>query len=485
MPKINSIAKNTSFFTLASIIQKIISFSYFAILARWLGPEDLGKYYLAISFTTIFAIIIDLGLANVLTRETARLSGADDDASKAEKQDFFRAVLAIKLPLALIALLSVIGVSLLMPYSELVRTLIYISAFSMIFDSFTMHCWAYMRGHHVLKYESLGIVLFQSVAFVAGYLSLRAGLGLIYQIGVMALASTVNVLYAAITLRLNFRVSFRPLFDVARIKRIATIALPFGLFAVLQRLYMFLDTLILSAIAGEYAVGIYQVSFKLVFALQFLPMAFIASLYPAFARYFRENREQLMVSFERAMNYLVMISLPISVGTIALSAEVLGFFRPEYMAAIWPLRVAMLALFFIFINFPIGSLLNACDHQKTNTRNMAAGLLVSVACNLLLIPRFGALGASITIFISNLLMFVLGMFAVPSIIKLRLEKIMPVLFKSMAAAIVMAAFSWYAREYVLIFINVAISAIIYAGCLFAFGAFRKEDVASVLASLKK
>ncbi|MFA7365108.1 MAG: oligosaccharide flippase family protein, partial [Patescibacteria group bacterium] len=70
--KINNIAKNTSYLTLAFIIQKVFSFIYFVILARNLGPETLGKYYFAVSLTTIFAIFIDLGLVNYLTRETAK-----------------------------------------------------------------------------------------------------------------------------------------------------------------------------------------------------------------------------------------------------------------------------------------------------------------------------------------------------------------------------------------------------------------------------
>ena len=59
--KIANIAKNTSYFTVALIMQKVITFGYFILLARYLFPDSLGKYYLAISFTTIFAIFIDFG----------------------------------------------------------------------------------------------------------------------------------------------------------------------------------------------------------------------------------------------------------------------------------------------------------------------------------------------------------------------------------------------------------------------------------------
>ena len=52
--KITNIAKNTSYFTLALILQKVISFTYFILIARALGPEDLGKYYFAISSPRFF-----------------------------------------------------------------------------------------------------------------------------------------------------------------------------------------------------------------------------------------------------------------------------------------------------------------------------------------------------------------------------------------------------------------------------------------------
>src|SRR3989338_10171951 len=69
----HSIAKNTAFMTGASIAQKIISFVYFTLIARSIGVEGTGKYFLALSFTTIFVVFVDLGLSNVLVREAAKV----------------------------------------------------------------------------------------------------------------------------------------------------------------------------------------------------------------------------------------------------------------------------------------------------------------------------------------------------------------------------------------------------------------------------
>ncbi len=482
--KINSIAKNTSFFTIALILQKIISFSYFAILASFLVPEDLGKYYLAISFTTIFAIIIDLGLANVLTREVAKILNSENSETSNKKASFLRTVLFIKIPLALLSVLAVLLLSNVLAYSDLVKQLIYVSLFSMVLDSFTLTFWSYIRGHHVLKYESFGVVIFQLIVFAFGLTVLKLNLGLVCLISVMALASIANFIFSATLVKVKFKTSILPFYELKLLKYIVSLSIPFALFAVLQRLYMYLDSVLLATLAGDKYVGLYQIAFKIIFALQFLPMAFMASLYPAFALYYKENKEQLSVSFERAINYLLIISVPISLGVFAIADKIILIFKPEYIEAVWPLKIVMLSLVFIFINFPIGAMLNACDRQKINTRNMALVLLFSVVINILLIPRYQALGASITVLVTNILMFILGIFVIPKIVKIRFAKLFSAFARVLISGLIMFLAVLFFKEKINIFINIAISAIIYTGVLFLMGGFRKEDIASVLKSLK-
>ena len=69
------ITANTSFFMVALIFQKLLSFVYFTILARSLGAEGIGQYFFAISFATMFSVLIDLGLSPVLIREVSKDEG--------------------------------------------------------------------------------------------------------------------------------------------------------------------------------------------------------------------------------------------------------------------------------------------------------------------------------------------------------------------------------------------------------------------------
>ena len=471
--KISSIAKNTSYFTLALILQKVITFSYFVILARNFLPEDLGKYYFAISFTTIFSIFIDLGLANVLTREVAK------DQAKAGK--FLSNVLAIKIPLTILSLLAALLVINLLGYPNFTKYLVYISCVSMILDSFTLAFFATLRGFHNLIYESVGAVFFQVVVLFFGFLVIKNNLGLAWQMSVLALASVANFLYAALVIfRLKIKI-FQPI-DAKIIKPLILLVIPFALYGVFQRLYTYLDTVLLSVLAGDEYVGLYQIAFKIIFALQFLPMAFIASVYPAFSNYWVNNKEQLMITFERAMNYLIIISLPISFGIISISDKIISIFKPEYIAAVPLLNLNMIALIFLFINYPIGSLLNACDRQKRNTTNMAITLAVSLLLNIILIPKYQALGASITVVISSAVMFILGLIVVSQIIKFRVVKITSVFIKALISSLIMLSFVLLFKPFINIFLLVALAGIIYFLIMLTVGGFKKEDVVSIVNS---
>ena len=241
----------------------------------------------------------------------------------------------------------------------------------------------------------------------------------------------------------------------------------FTLYAVFSRVYGYIDSVLLYELAGDTAVGIYQIPFKIINALQFLPMAFTASLYPAFSLYWVSNRGQLGVTFERAMTYLIIISLPISIGTIAAADKIILLFSSGFSDAILPLKISIAAVFFIFLGYPIGSLLNACDRQKALTINMFAVLLLSIVLNVLLIPRYGVTGASITVLISNFATVVLGMLFVPKITAYNFKNIAFLFVKALTAAILMSLIVVLLKQKVHIAITILSSALSYALFLIA------------------
>ena len=133
-----SLAKNTAFLTAAYIIQKLFSFIYFTIIARWIGPEDIGKFVFAVSLATLLAVFIDLGLTNVLIRESAKF--------KDLANSYLNNLLTIKTILTCI--IFIIGAVLISSLDKsLVTNLMIIFALgAMALDQFTHSFWGIFRG---------------------------------------------------------------------------------------------------------------------------------------------------------------------------------------------------------------------------------------------------------------------------------------------------------------------------------------------------
>jgi O-antigen/teichoic acid export membrane protein len=370
-------------------------------------------------------------------------------------------------------------------YPEATKMLVYISIIAMNLDSFTAGFFAIIRGFHNLIFESIASVIFQIIVLVFGVSALRLGLDLRWLVVALVTASSFNFFYSYTISSRTLGFLILPKWNSIIIRQIVILTAPFAFYAIFQKAYMYLDAVLLSKMAGDYFVGIYQVPFKIVFALQFLPMAFTASLYPAMSSYWVNNRKQLAISFERAMNYLIIISVPIAIGISVLSDKIVLLFKSGYTDAVLPMQIIMLALIFIFINFPIGSLLNACEKQRTNTINMGIVLLASIILNIILIPKFQAVGATITVLTTNALMFMLGIYWVPKLISFNAKKIVLIFLKVAVSAGLMTLLILVLKPYWNIFLIIAISGLAYFAILFLLKGFKKEDVLSIYNSFIK
>ncbi len=470
----DSVARNTTYYTGALIFQKILAFVYFSLIARTVGVEDTGKYTFALSFTTLFAIFIDLGLAPVLTREIAKTLD--------KTRQYLSNVLALKIPLAILTYILVVGMVNILGYPEMTRKLVYISGIIMLTDSFSLSLWAVMRGHQRLKYESIGVVGLQLITVILGSLVLYFNLGLSWLLLALLSGSLFSLVFAIISIKRKLKLSLVPHYEAEVLRFLFRIGVPFALSGIFSRIYTTLDTVLLSIFAGDLAVGWYAIPIKITLALQFLPMAFMAALFPAMSKYFIEDRQQLAYIFEKAIYYLMLISLPMAVGIFVLAEPVIiQVYTVDYLNSILPLKILMVSLFFLFINFPVGYLLNACNKQVTNTINMGITVLVSVILNIVLILKLGFMGAAIASLASTIVLFVLGMYWVPKIIDYNKWYLIKNFIKILMASLVMGGVIYYLLNNILInwWWLILIGILVYLIFLLILRGITKQDIIDV------
>jgi len=472
-----NLTKNTIFFTSAMAMQKIISFVYFIFIARMLGADNTGKFSFALTFTTIFAIFLDFGTNQILIRESAR--------KRENSQRYLSSVLGFKVLSSLLVYGVMALVVNLMGYPEITKQMVYVAGFVMIVDSFVLSNYAILRGHQNLRYESGGVVLNQIIVLAVGLLVLKMNLGLVVLVAVYLLGSLFNAAYSGLFLGLKLKIFPRLALDWELVKKILKISWPFALAGLFVRIYSSIDVVMLSKMTTDTDVGIYSVAYKMAFALQFVAVAFSASIYPAFCKYFVESKEDLKRVFVKSMFYLMALAMPLTAGVVAIADRIIGpVFGWEYDMAVMPLQILMLAMVLIFIGFPLGAMLNAANRQARNMVHLGVVALFNILVNLVLIPMYGYNGAAIGAFLSYIVLVALGLYVTGQIIDYDKKYLIKSFFKILVSCVIMGGLVYFGKSYLNTFVVIGLGVVIYSLALYAVGGIKKDDIGQLVGLLK-
>lgn len=469
------IARNTIFMTTALIGQKALSFLYFTMIARVMGVEDTGRYFLAVSFGLLFSVLADLGFAPFLVRESAKL--------RAGIADQLRGILGAKALLFVLTFFVIQIVAWLLSYPVFTRQLILLAAVNMLIESAHLTLYSVLRGFERLEFESLGLLLGQAITLTAGVVAVFVFQSVQLLIVALMIGNTVNCLWALYFIR-RFHIRLRFSFSLVSLRSAFLSIIPFALAAIFTRVTSYLDSVLLSVFASEEAVGLYSVPFKVTTALQIIPLAFGASLLPGMSTLAKTNRNALAYTYARSSLYLLYLGLPIVFGIASLADRIIPeVFGEQYMGSVLPQRLLILGLLFLFLNFPIGSYLVAIDRQRLNTVLIGILMAVSVSLNFLLIPFYGALGAAIAAASANCVLFVCGFFCVARTMALPYDMLLRGTVKGLVAASAMTAVLFALQVALPLVVLIGVGALVYGSVLLALRAVTIEELRLMTRSL--
>ncbi len=191
-----------------------------------------------------------------------------------------------------------------------------------------------------------------------------------------------------------------------------------AVFRVLRMLRNRLDVVILGVLVLAYAPaadpnqarGLYVQAVRVALLFHTMTMAFNTAVFPRFAR-LTQGAEQggdlggARIQYERAVRWQAWWALPLAVALWAWAAPVAGWFGPAYRFGIPEaglthgtadvLRVLLPAVALDAVGGPVGMLmLGVRDLERRIPWIGAALLTTSLVLNLVLVPRFGLLGAA-------------------------------------------------------------------------------------------
>lgn len=467
-----SIAKNTAFITLASILQRVISVTYFILVARQVSEVELGWYSVALATTTMFVVLVDIGLTNVLIRESAR--------EEEKTQTYFSNSLMMKLGLGVLSYFGLVVFTYLMGYTAELRLLTLVSGMTMLIDSYQLTVYGVLRAKGILLYESIGVVVSQGITLLLGAFFLWQGFPLVFLILAFTCASCVNATYATLMLR-RHGVRLKLLYQPHVMKPLLVIALPFALAAIFNRVYANADLLIVHRVLGEEAAAWYTTPYKIVTAFQFIPLALTSAIYPRFSEFFVKNKEKLTKIFEQSVLYLLLLSTPMAVGIAVLAHDIIVLvFSERYVASVLPLQIIIFSIIFTFLTYPLGALLNACNRQIRQTIFVGVVMVCNVVLNIIFVPLFGIIGAAGVALFSSVLMVILSATMVRNILGVRLGYVWRKILLIIVSAVIMGLVVFVMNEVFPLLVTILAGAVVYAGSLLLFRVLSMEQVKDIL-----
>jgi len=221
-------------------------------------------------------------------------------------------------------------------------------------------------------------------AGVHGFATVIAGL-------LLADFVTASLAWARLARREFFRPGTRPSLRLAR--RVAAYGFRGQVGGVMSQLNLRLDYIVLTVLTGPAVVGVYVVASKFAELVRILGMALTYVFYPKFAKDGRaraaENARRLIPK-AGLLTAGTLVPLWITAGFV-----IPAFYGSTFDSAVTPARIILLGLAFDGVAGLITAFLYGVGRPGLNSLAMAAGLAATVILDLLLIPRFEAVGAAI------------------------------------------------------------------------------------------
>ena len=384
--------KNIAWLGVASVAVKPLWLFFITVLcARVLGAEGYGILNTALSLAALTIALTDLGLTQYTVREVA--------ADRTRASRFLVNFAALRLGLAVPATAVALGIGVALGYE---RSLLLAVGFACVYfaaQSLKGYGYSFFQAFENLRYQALSVVVEKLLVILAGgvllYLTVSPALTLLGMAVGMVLVTGLTLWWVT-----RHVAPFQPAeVDARFVGDSLRTLIPFALAGLFGMMYFRIDTIIVEALLGATAAGQYGLAFRIVEALNMLPLIVVhATLYPRLSSLFSEGAyDELRVLTRLGGGALLAASVPIAL-VLTLSASLLvGWIAtdPELGPAGPALQVLCWVFPLICIRYLLYTALLALHEQRFIAAALGAGMVFNVVLNLVLIPSLGINGAAI------------------------------------------------------------------------------------------
>lgn len=386
MPK--SIKINFIYNILLNISKVIFPLITAPYISRVLEPDGIGIYNFTYTYASYFALVAVLGIPNYGIREIAKRR---DNLKECER--FISQMIGIETITSIIVTIFYLASIFFIGQLNENAILYLISGIVLYLTPFKVE-W-FFSGLEEFKYITIRSLTIKTLSFILLFVFVRTKGDLINYIILTAIASSANEIWNFIKV---YRLGIRPGITFNGIREHIKPVMILFASSVATSIYAMLDTLMLGFMSTYTEVGYYNSAMHLIKALLPIATSLAAVAMPRVAILGKENDIQNVNNLiNKSAGVVSFMAFPMSVGIIMIAREFVPlFFGSQFFGSIVPMQIGALLIIFIGLNNLNGvQVLISLGKDKLFLASVSLGALSNFILNMVLIPRYGCVGATI------------------------------------------------------------------------------------------
>lgn len=388
-----SLSKNAFYNVIYKCLNVVFPLITMAYVSRVLLPVGVGKVASAQNFVAYFILIASLGLPTYGVKVIASYSDDRIKSSKAFSELFIINAISTIL-CSFVYIIMILSVDYF--HSKIAISLIVgIQLFANIINI----DWLY-QGYEEYRYITIRSIIVKVLSLIAVFAFVKDQDDFIIYAFIITLSLVVNFVMNVFKLNTLVSLEFRSLNLKQHLKPVLVLLAS----TIAIEIYVLGGTTILSLLKGDEDVGYYTYATKAVSVVRMFIVATCAVFLPRLNYYI--NHAQID-SFNKlsstGIKIILNLCIPTAIGLYVLAdncVEILFGF--DYLSIIPSLRILCISLITIALsNFTGYQILVSLGKEKIVLYSTIIGAVINLSMNIILIPRFGHLGAAVSAVITE------------------------------------------------------------------------------------
>ena len=356
----------------AYVLSAALSVVAAAVLLRYLGVADYGRYATVFALVTIVGGVTEAGTANVGIRELSVLPRREHEGLLAELQ-------GVRLALTLAGVVLALAFTVLAGYPSVMVEGAALAGAGLLLTVFAVTLWVPLQAELRLARVAGLELLRQVLTVLALVAAVAAGAGLAVLLGAQIPVALLLVVAGLVAAGAPVRALW-PAVHPRRWRRLLGETVPYATATAIGLVYSSSVLLVMSLAASEAETGLYGAASRIFVVLAGTAGLLVGSAFPVLARAGHDDHDRLRVGVQRLFDAFATLGAGLAIVTVAGAPVAIDVVAgPDYDGAVEPLRllgVALLASYAIALGaFALLSL----RRQRVLIAVNSAGLVVCVA----------------------------------------------------------------------------------------------------------